>query len=968
MKNSIRLIPVILAMLLLIPFLPLEAIKGGWVISAEEVSPEEADENLDSFVEPEYHSAFIFPEELRGVFLTPGVDFGTEEITAEAVNAELDKIMEDIASKGLNGIILNTDDGEKPYYSLDVNRTVDVSLIELAIEAAQNHGMYVYLTFDINLVMNYFYSKSLQERIDNLALQAHVFTAKYGVDGIILKGYYSSKNEYHLDDYLNNGSGIGFENWLLDKGAYVFSLVSDAVRKTDNTVPVGMFLKDVWANYTTKEGGSVTADAFQALTDGYADTLGYLQNGYADFIMLEAEGSLTDTALPFEEIVGWWGRHAFKAEIPMYVLHDNEKICTDAPGWAYSDQLARQLIAARAIAGYKGSAFNSYSSLRKNLKESTDAVVKYYGDTLNLETIDNELNIISPTRTTFTTEDPTVAFMGSFDPNFKVYFNGQIIKLNEAGNFYYEEELDEGLNIFTIENKGKTITYRITRKVEVLKSISPSIGEMTVEERTNIVVSAVAYRGSSVSASLNGKNIPMEASDVTPEGYENTNYVLYTGSYVAPKGIINKAQNLGTLSVYGRFKGKNGVVFEKSLQGATVIVNALPEIPNNADGNLMRLKYDNTKVFSAKSTSSDPAPDQARLPAGTMDYIVKQVKYDGVNYYTTNTGKRIQCSEVQVLENAPLGINKLQAAGVEMSGLDTVVKIRQNVKSPFSFDFNGITYVKSGTGDYAVSSFNANSLTITFDYSNGAAGEFQFPGNAMFSSAYWGTSGEKTTLTLNFARTGCYNGVNAYYEGDTLMFKFNGYPRSLQGAVIVIDPGHGKTASGGLDPGGVGHVTDQAVGLAVAKQLEQKLRAAGATVYRLPTESQFIDTISRADYARRYNPDIYISLHGNKAPGSPSANGVEAFYFNPYAQPLAKFVSASIANYYSNTAYGDGKSHNRGDKFNTFWVTLDQSYASILVELGFVSNYNEAMMMNKPENQAGIADAIMKGIAQYLAR
>lgn len=844
MKRHLRIFSFILALIIAMPLfmtpdmlLPLFAEETSAPVTQApeaEASPT-ADENLSDFVEPEYHSEFTMPEELRAVTITPGVDFAAgEEVTEESVAAELNAIMADIISKNLNSVVINTRNGDEAYYSTDLNQKVDFLPLELAIQAAKDNGLFVYLTFDINFVLNQFENETLQERIDYLALQAHIFTVNYGVDGIILEGYYSSKNRTSFDDYMQNGSGIGFENWLLDNGAYVFSLVSDAIRKTDNTVPVGIFLKDVWANYTTMENGSVTADSFQALTDGYSDTLGYIRNGYADFLMLEAEGSLTDEALPFEEVVRWWGKHAVEAGLPMYVLHDNDKICTEAAGWAYSDQLARQLIAARAIAGYKGSAFKSYSSLKANVKESTDAIVKFYGETLNIETIDTELDIISPTQRTFTTEDPTVAFMGSFDPNFKVFFNGQAVKLNEAGNFYYEEELDVGLNTFTIENKGKVITYRITRKVEVLKSISPGIGEMCVDEKTDITISAIAYRGSNVSASVNGKNIPMQSTDVTPEGYENTNYVRYVGVYTAPKGIVNKTQNLGSITVYGSYKGKNGTKFEKSIQGATVIVNALPEIPNNADGNIMRVKHDNTQVYSARKTNSDPTPDNARLPAGTLDYIVKQVKYDGVNFYTTNTGKRIRCEDVAVEANRPLGINNLQAVSATVEGGDTLIKIRQNVRSPFSFSFGGVSYSPSSTGDYAVDGFNAHSLTITFDYSNSAQGSFDFPQGAVFSSASWGTSGDRYTLTLNFARQGIYRGVNTYYDEEgNLVFRFNGCTRSLQGTVIVIDPGHGMTSSGKIDPGGVGHVTDQAVGLAISKQLEAKLSCRRR--YRLPT-------------------------------------------------------------------------------------------------------------------------------------
>lgn len=81
---------------------------------------------------------------------------------------------------------------------------------------------------------------------------------------------------------------------------------------------------------------------------------------------------------------------------------------------------------------------------------------------------------------------------------------------------------------------------------------------MAVEEKTNITISAIAYNGSAVSASINGKKFQCKQKTEWPEGYENSNYVRYTGVYTTPKGIINKAQNLGNIVVYGTYKGKNG--------------------------------------------------------------------------------------------------------------------------------------------------------------------------------------------------------------------------------------------------------------------------------------------------------------------------------------------------------------------------------------------------------------------------
>ena len=98
----------------------------------------------------------------------------------------------------------------------------------------------------------------------------------------------------------------------------------------------------------------------------------------------------------------------------------------------------------------------------------------------------------SPTQRVFPTYEPTVKFQGTFDKNFDITFNGKSIKLNDAGNFYYEEKLKVGLNTFVIDNKGVREVYKITRKVKILDKIEPTSGAVIrVEGQTNIDVSVI---------------------------------------------------------------------------------------------------------------------------------------------------------------------------------------------------------------------------------------------------------------------------------------------------------------------------------------------------------------------------------------------------------------------------------------------------------------------------------------------
>ncbi len=946
-------------------------------ITVIEPQPEiNRDEELEAFVEPEFTPMYSFPENMRGVYVTPTVDFAVPDEegklpSEEDIYAQVEEMLDSAEKNRLNSIIVNTDLKGETFYSTDMNETVERAPVEYVIDNAKERGFYVYLNFSIDGALDALKDSELQARIDRLAIVVHSFTVKYPVDGIILDGYYSSKDNTSLNDYMKNGSGIGFDNWLMDNGAYVFSLAADAIRRTNNTVPVGIALNDVWANYTTNESGSETDVSFEALTDGYADTVGYIEKGYADFIMLKAEGSISDDELPFNEIVEWWDTHAVNADIPLYVHHFNEQICTDAEGWGSPDELVKQVIAAGEFNSYGGSAFNSLEALENDLMESTTVLMKHYDDNIDLEGLNSELEMTLPKKTKFKTEEPEVIFAGSFDPNFPVYYQGKEIELNEAGRFYFTEELEVGVNTFKFQNKAKVITYKITRTVNVLKDVAPTDETMRVEEQSTIALSAIAYRGSDVTAKINGKSITLtEVESQLDELDPNSNYTKYVGYYTAPQGKRGEDIDLGNIEFFGTYATKTGD-FNETRTGAHVIVNALAEVANDYSGSIIRVNNDNTMVYDYKSTSTNPTPDCVRLPAGTLDYVVKTVTYDGKDFYLTNSGKRIRTNAVTVLENQPLGTNPMSVVAAGKDGTDTVIKLKTAVKIPFAMSFNNQGYSEGGNGNHYVSSFNADSITLTFDYiTSVSAGDISFPDSSVFTKGTWNisTSGDmtKTRLTLNLRQQGVFGGITSSYDGEgNLVLRFNGCRNSLSGAKIVIDPGHGYTGAETFDPGAVGHIKEQEANLDIAKYVTQMLEAEGANVVRLKTESQTYVTEYRASDSRQYNPDMFVSIHCNAA--GKTAKGGEAYYFTPFSQPLAKYISEELGEVLTQV-HGSSEGTNRGEKYNYFFVTQQQDFPSVLVETAFVTNYDEAMALANSKYQKKFAQAIVNGISRYFTR
>lgn len=953
----------------------------------------ETEEHDDVTVEQQIVSNFTMPRNQRATIITPGVDYLTgDDYNAETAEAELDELFTSLTEIGLNTVYINTVCEGVPYFSTDMNVTDETDYSAIALETAYRHNFRVYMVLDLNYLLSH--CDDGIDTLNSLISNTHRFVLKYHCDGILIDNYYSSKTEESYTDYMQHGSGIGYDNWLFDTNKLYFSAVSDVIHITDNSIPVGIMINDMWANSASNEEGSHTEDTVQALYDGFSDTRDYIADGLADFCLVKAYGSITSATLPFEEVTGWWSDLADRYGITMYIVHFNERQGSGEAGWGSMDQILQQLTVAKELPAFGGSVFHSCYSLLTNTT-LTSYITKFYGDQINEDSLFEELTMVSPTQLSFVTYEPYVDFMGTFDENFDVYFNGSRITLNSAGNFYFEEPLSIGNNTFTIEHKGKTYTYRIERKVITIRSLDSSIENgktLSVTGETKLEIACTAYRGATVTATLNGKTITLKESESRQDEDVNSSYARFVGTYTVPAGIIEQEQNLGTIQVTSSYYG-----YTQTLYGATVKVLALPKpvVDINASmgdqnsagsgevvGTIDPIRTENetvqyvrvtnnyTNVYNGSTAGSIPTPDYAQLPAGTLDYLLAA----SGDYYITESGKRLKKTDATTFADTGLGDNPLVVKSTGSSGGDSYFKIGLKWKISYNIAFVGNSYFSGGDGDFNLYDFTATHVYITFDNVTSVTKLPSFEYNYVFSEGKWETVTvggiPKFRLVLKLRQPGVYAGCGATYNSNNeLILSFGITTNQLAGMTIVIDPGHGYGSSANVfDPGAVGYIREVDANLGIAKELEKQLAALGANVIRLKTESEFLLTAQRPIVGRSYGCDLFISIHANKIEGMPSVRGTEVYYFTPYSQPLAAAISSQISGYFTNNVYSDGANKNRGAKYSYYWVTLQQDFPSVLIETAFVSNEEDALALADSTHQKNIATRIVNGIQAYIGR
>lgn len=179
-------------------------------------------------------------------------------------------------------------------------------------------------------------------------------------------------------------------------------------------------------------------------------------------------------------------------------------------------------------------------------------------------------------------------------------------------------------------------------------------------------------------------------------------------------------------------------------------------------------------------------------------------------------------------------------------------------------------------------------------------------------------------------------------------------PVRNQRIVVMIDPGHG-----GKDPGaiGVNRLREVDVILPISKQVAALLEKQGVQVVLTRNADYFVDLAPRVDMARRAGADLFVSIHANAIVNRPDVNGLETYYYNT-GRGLAQTIHNSILQ--------NVNIRNRGVRSARFYVLRRSSMPSVLVEVGFVTSPEESARLANPNYQSQMADAIARGILQYI--
>jgi N-acetylmuramoyl-L-alanine amidase len=201
-------------------------------------------------------------------------------------------------------------------------------------------------------------------------------------------------------------------------------------------------------------------------------------------------------------------------------------------------------------------------------------------------------------------------------------------------------------------------------------------------------------------------------------------------------------------------------------------------------------------------------------------------------------------------------------------------------------------------------------------------------------------------------------GYQLYYSGNNLVVKVKRQPAdlSLRNLRIAIDAGHGGGNTGTYGPTGS---SEKELALAVSLKLRQALQMQGAKVLMTRITERFVDNKDRILMYRDSLPDLLVSIHFNSSADPIYTGGTSTYYrhigFRNLSRDIYKRMLELGLKEYGNTG-----------SFN-FMLNSPIEYPNALVEILFLSNPEEEMLILEDDFQQKVVEKIVLGIKDFLA-
>lgn len=179
---------------------------------------------------------------------------------------------------------------------------------------------------------------------------------------------------------------------------------------------------------------------------------------------------------------------------------------------------------------------------------------------------------------------------------------------------------------------------------------------------------------------------------------------------------------------------------------------------------------------------------------------------------------------------------------------------------------------------------------------------------------------------------------------------------------------------GGIDKGtSNGNIVESEVNLNIAKKLKNYLDQKGYNIVLTRNKDIALDSLSsisgtrqqrdlnaRTNIINKSNAKMFISVHVNSCPESPSTSGSIVFYNEKL--PESKIIAQNIQKALNGITIPNFKRETTGCAEENFYLLRNSNIPGVLVETAFVTNTKELSLLSNEAFKDKIAQAIASGI------
>lgn len=914
----------------------------------------------------------VLPKDMHGVWLVEGIDYPVVGSPKEDITAEIDAVFASLVSLHMDTVFVSASSSSL----VNSGSGSDFDILKYIFESAEKENIYCILSLPVDVL----FSDVQNLHSDNEKILEII--QEYRPSAVMLDGL--DQINFEPNENEDDAEEEDKDELLLEKTSEICSVIK-AVSPSSFIGFSAAAFQQADTDAPSSNDEIKTAELFDNF---YTAPKKWLTNSVIDFVYLHPSLKKEDRNPSLIEFVEWWD--SLIKNTNAYGILGIEA------GSNSKTEFIDQASLVSPLQSFCGLSFNSYQGFMNDESAKNDYLAMLNSANIkNLKT--GKLAISRPAAKRIITNELTVSFMGTADPSFTLYCNGIEIPKSSLGLFSVSLSLRAGENEFTFTHNNISLTYTVIYELDILSEVNPA-GKTEAVGGTLINIYALAYKEAEVHALVGSTEIKMLPStqNVFGQSAAPSDFVTFSGSFALP--FSTSKLDYGNIQFVATYNG-----ITARLEGGDI--SSLPQLTaeNIRNSELYQVPTNYVSLYSEKSlplktpfqnhglgtalmcevlkdyaetTPADAAnkkssPFYRPLLKGSFDYIDSIATYDDNMFYILSSGRKIYAKDAKIIPDAnKLPTNSLSVRSSKTRG-ETEFIIKTDWIVPISALISPQSYfVGYDSAPYSVHAFTGQYLDITFHYTSAASGRFNVWGSNLIDNAKWINVGHEgnATLRIQLKNAGQFYGysVNITDNGE---YKITVKNRSdkLNKKVIVLDPGHG-----GKDPGAIGvysTIYESHLNLLIAQKTKAELERMGATVIMTREADTNLSLDERILMTRRYNPDLFISIHHDASTSSVNS-GTHTFYYTSYSMALAKAIHNNIVNAYvqnqiipQNTA--EYAKIDLGIKFYPFAVVRVEECPSVLVECGFLTNAVNASGLLNEGNQNAIASAIANGIKEY---